>query len=148
MTEKFVLVEFYFWRASLFWSFVCGVCRFYFVGWHCADIFFNLEIYLYMLRTLQNGIIMVKHARKLKQIHRQLKQIRRRVYIEKTFRNLNKSNRNEIVFAIFRLISNSKRIEPFAVPNQSVYGKYYLISVWFNKISKSFLCFSCPKKMS
>ena len=28
---------------------------------------------------------------------------------------------------------------PFAVPNQSVNGKYNLISVWFNKIPKSFL---------
>ena len=26
------------------------------------------------------------------------------------------------------------------VPNQSVHGKYNLISVWFNKISKIFLC--------
>ena len=29
---------------------------------------------------------------------------------------------------------------PFAVPNQSENGKYNLISVWFNKISKTFLC--------
>ena len=39
---------------------------------------------------------------------------------------------------------------PFAVPNQSVHGKYNLISVWFNTISKRFLCLllhrgkSCP----
>ena len=29
---------------------------------------------------------------------------------------------------------------PFTVPNHSVYGKYNLISVWFNKISNRFLC--------
>ena len=29
---------------------------------------------------------------------------------------------------------------PFAVPNQSVHIKYIFISVWFNKISKRFLC--------
>ena len=29
---------------------------------------------------------------------------------------------------------------PFAVPNQSVHDKYNLISVWFNNISKRFLC--------
>ena len=29
---------------------------------------------------------------------------------------------------------------PFAVPNQSENGKYNLISVWFNKIPKIFLC--------
>ena len=29
---------------------------------------------------------------------------------------------------------------PFAVPNQSVHGKYNLISGWFDKISKRFLC--------
>ena len=34
---------------------------------------------------------------------------------------------------------NSKRC-PFAVPNQSVHGKYNLFSVLFNKIWKTFLC--------
>ena len=28
----------------------------------------------------------------------------------------------------------------FALPNQSVHGKYNLISVWINKIRKRFLC--------
>ena len=31
-------------------------------------------------------------------------------------------------------------LRPFAVLNQSVHGKYNMISVWFNNISKRFLC--------
>ena len=61
----------------------------------------------------------------------------------------------------FRIISNTNRFNrtqirlylpctdwfgpanghcPFAVPNQSVHGKYNLIPVWYNKISKRFPC--------
>ena len=58
---------------------------------------------------------------------------------EKYFRNLIKSNRNQIVFTIFRLIWNSKRTLSACVPNQSENGKYNLISVRLNKISKRFL---------
>ena len=54
------------------------------------------------------------------------------------FRNLIESNRIQIVFAIFRLISNQMDIR--LVPNQSENGKYNLIPIWFNKISKRFLC--------
>ena len=53
-------------------------------------------------------------------------------------RNIIKSNRNQIVFIIFRLTWNqtdSVRL----VPNQSENGKYNLISVWLNKISIRFL---------
>ena len=49
---------------------------------------------------------------------------------QKSFRNLIKSNRNQIVFTIFRLIWNQTDVR--LVPNQSANGKYNLISVWFN----------------
>ena len=60
------------------------------------------------------------------------------VYAEKSFRNLIKSNRNQIVFNIFRLIWNQTDIH--LVQNQSESGKYNLISGWYKKISKRFLC--------
>ena len=47
-------------------------------------------------------------------------------------------SRNQIVFTIFRLIWI--QTEFGMDPNQSENGKYYLISVRFNKISKRFLC--------
>ena len=56
---------------------------------------------------------------------------------EKSFRNLIKSNRHEIVFTMHRLIWNKTDIR--LVPNQSENGKYNLISGWFNKISERFL---------
>ena len=59
-------------------------------------------------------------------------------YTEKSFRNLNKSSRNQNVFTIFRLIWIQTEVN--LVPNQSKDGKYNLISVWFNKIWKTFLC--------
>ena len=55
-----------------------------------------------------------------------------------TQRNHFKSNRNQIVFTMHQLIRNQTDV--CLVPNQSVHGKYNLISVWFNKISKIFLC--------
>ena len=57
-----------------------------------------------------------------------------------------KPHRNHIVITILRLISflvdpfSANRHCPFAVPNQSENGKYYLISVLFNQIWKIFLC--------
>ena len=54
------------------------------------------------------------------------------------FRNLIKSNWYLIVFTIFWLIWNQTDIH--LVPNQLENGKYNLISVWLNKISKIFLC--------
>ena len=48
------------------------------------------------------------------------------VHTEKSFRNLIKSKRNQIVFTIFRLIWNQKDVR--LVPNQSEIGKYDLIS--------------------
>ena len=57
---------------------------------------------------------------------------------EKYFRNFIKSTRNQILFTIFRLIWNQTKVR--LVPNQSVNGKYNLISGWSNKISKIFLC--------
>ena len=59
------------------------------------------------------------------------------LHTEKTFRNLIKSNRNQIVITIFRLIWNDTDVR--LVPHLSQNGKYNLISVWFNKVSKNFL---------
>ena len=50
-----------------------------------------------------------------------------RIHIEKTFRNVVISDRNQIVFTIFRLIWNQKDVR--LDPNQSENGKYNLISV-------------------
>ena len=61
------------------------------------------------------------------------------IHTEKSFRNLIKSNRNQILFTIFQLSWNQKKVR--LVPNQSENGKYNLILVWFNKISKRFLWF-------
>ena len=55
-----------------------------------------------------------------------------------TQRNLIKSTRNQIVFTMYRLIWNQTNVR--LNPNQSEKGKYNLISVSFNKISKRFLC--------
>ena len=60
------------------------------------------------------------------------------LHTKKSFRNHNKSNRNQIVFSIFWLIWNQTNVR--LTPNQSENGKYNLISGWFNKISKRFLC--------
>ena len=60
------------------------------------------------------------------------------LHTEKSFRNLIESTRNQIVFTIFLLIWNQTDVR--LVPNQSENGKCNLISVWFNKISKRFLC--------
>ena len=57
---------------------------------------------------------------------------------EKSFLNLIKSIRSQIVFTIFRLIRN--QLDVRLVPNQSLSVKYNLISFWFNNISKIFLC--------
>ena len=57
---------------------------------------------------------------------------------EKYFRNLIKSNWNQIVFTSLWLIWNQTDFRLY--PNQSENGKYNLISVWFNKNSKRFLC--------
>ena len=56
-----------------------------------------------------------------------------RSHSEKSFRILIKSNRNQIVFTIFLLISNQTDVR--LVLNLSENGKYNLISVWFNTIS-------------
>ena len=57
---------------------------------------------------------------------------------DNTQRNLLKSNRNHIAFTILQLIWNQTDVR--LDPNQSKNGKYNLISGWFNKISKIFLC--------
>ena len=56
----------------------------------------------------------------------------------KSFPNLIKSNRNQIVFTMHRLIWQQTDVR--LVPNLLVNGKYNLISVWFNKIWKRFPC--------
>ena len=59
------------------------------------------------------------------------------MHTEKYFLILIKSNRNQIVFTNFWLIWIQTDVR--LVPNQSENGKYNLISVRFNKISKKFL---------
>ena len=58
-------------------------------------------------------------------------------YSEKSFWNLIKSIRNQIVFTIFRLIwiQTGVRLDL----NQLENGKYNLISGWFNETSETFL---------
>ena len=63
------------------------------------------------------------------------------VHTEKSFRNLIKSTWNQIAFTIFRLIWTQTDVR--LDPNQSVHGKYNLISGWFNKIWKRYLCVAC-----
>ena len=55
-------------------------------------------------------------------------------YRQKSFPNCIITNRNQIAFTMHRLIWNQMDVR--LVPNQSENGKYHLISVWFNKISK------------
>ena len=64
------------------------------------------------------------------------------LHTENCFRNLIKSNHNEIVFTIFWLIY--KQMDVSLVPNQPEIGKYNLIWGWFDKISKRFLCVCVP----
>ena len=60
------------------------------------------------------------------------------LHAEKSSQNLIKSNWNQIVFTIYRLIW--KQTDVRSVQNQSKNAKYNLISVLFNMISKRFLC--------
>ena len=62
----------------------------------------------------------------------------KRLHGEKYLRNHIKSAWNQIVFTIFRMIWNLKGI--CLDPNQSENDKYNLISAWFSKIQKKFLC--------
>ena len=61
-----------------------------------------------------------------------------RLHREKYFWNPIKSNWNQIVFNIFQLSWNQTDIR--LVPNQSKNNKCNLISVWFKRISKRFIC--------
>jgi len=62
------------------------------------------------------------------------------IITEKSFWNLIKSNRKQIVFTLFRSLWNQTNVH--LVPNQAENCKYYLISVWFNAIT---VCTrSCP----
>ena len=65
------------------------------------------------------------------------------MHTEKSFWNFIKSNQNQIIFTIFRLIWIQTDVR--LVPNQSRSGKYNLISGRFNNISKIFLCVCIPK---
>ena len=58
------------------------------------------------------------------------------IHTEKFFRNLIKSNQNQIAITISGLTCNQTDVH--LVPNQSENGKYNLISGSFNKISKDF----------
>ena len=62
---------------------------------------------------------------------------------DKSYRSLINSNWNQIIFIIFRLIW--KQTDVPLVPKQSDNGKYNLISVRFNKISK--ISHNIPKKV-
>ena len=59
---------------------------------------------------------------------------RKILHTEKSFRNIKKSNRNQIVITIFRL--NWNQTDFHLDLNRSENGEYNLISGWFNKISK------------
>ena len=59
-------------------------------------------------------------------------------HTEKYFRNLIKSNRNQIVFTMHPLIWNQTDV--CLVPDQSENDKYNLILVCFNNISARFPC--------
>ena len=58
------------------------------------------------------------------------------------FPNTEKSIHN-LINSFSNLFGTANGQRPFAVLNQSENGKYNLISVWFNKISKIFLCVYC-----
>ena len=60
------------------------------------------------------------------------------LHTENYFRNLIKSDRNQTVFTIFKLIWHKMAFR--LIPNRSGNGKYNLIWVWFNNIPKRFLC--------
>ena len=60
------------------------------------------------------------------------------LHTEKYFWNLIKSNWNQVLFTVSWLIWNQTDVR--FVLNKSVHGKCNLISVWFIKISKRFLC--------
>ena len=68
------------------------------------------------------------------------------LYTGKSFWNLIKSTRNPIVLTIFLLIwiQTDVRLDP----NQSENGKYNLITSWFNKVSKRFLCVYSKSKLT
>ena len=68
------------------------------------------------------------------------KTVRLMVHTEKYFWNIIKSNRIRLYLPFSNWFETANGQCPFAVPNQSVHGKYNLISVWFNKIWKRFLC--------
>ena len=65
-----------------------------------------------------------KNWKSLPESEQQSRQTTHRIFFS---RNLNKSNRNQIVFSIFRFIWNQTGIRLF--PNQSEKDKYKLISV-------------------
>ena len=57
---------------------------------------------------------------------------------EKYFRNLIKSNPNQILFTMHRLIWNQTDVR--LVQNKSVHGKCNLILLWFIRFRKDFSC--------
>ena len=60
-------------------------------------------------------------------------ELRWTVHTEKYFRNLVKSNRNQILFTIFP-IDLELQAKFFLAPNHSENGKYNLILVWFTRL--------------
>ena len=82
-------------------------------------------------------VTVARHALLSRNVNAHL-QVTQDVPTEKSFQNLIKSTRNQIVFTIHRLIWNQTDVS--LAPNQSENGKYNLISVWSIKIWKIFLC--------
>ena len=117
-TSRAILVKVHRWNGSIFWDPNDSPKRVVSVGEFLAVISSHLQ--------LRAGYtINASHF----------------ILAEKSRRNLSKSNRNQIVFTIFLdWFGTANGRCPFAVPHQSKNGKFNLISVWFNKISKIFLC--------
>ena len=81
---------------------------------------------------------MIPYFTERRQSRGQQKWIFGSLHTVKSFRNHTKSTRNQIVFTIFRLIWNLTDVR--LVPNHSGNGKYNLILIRFNNISKIFPC--------
>ena len=68
-------------------------------------------------------------------------------YTAYTQRNLSEILVNQTEIRLYLPFPNwfgTANRRPFAVQNQSVHGKYNLISIWFNNISERFLCVQRP----
>ena len=92
-----------------------------------ADVFFS------SLRPIRK-FIFVLFSWEIKKNKKILFDAHREIFFESV-----ESTRNQIVFSIFPLIWNYQ-----SDPNQSENGKHNMISGWFNKIRKRYLCVWVP----